>query len=253
MARPIKEGLTYFPVDVDIVQDEKIESLLTIHKEHGFFVFLSLLARIYRHGFFIDISAPETRQTLARVTNCISEEHFTTLLDFMFSVNLFNKKEYETRHILTSDGIKERYNFIKNKRLADRKRYQKKKVISVSETASETIPETPSESTSKRGESKVKQIKLKHIYTSAFNIEPLLERYPNKDGMIKARVYFNRDVKTQDDYDEIQIALENYLNSRRVKDGYVKNCSTWFNNWRDWINYTETKESDEEFKKKWGK
>jgi hypothetical protein len=51
-----------------------------------------------------------------------------------------------------------------------------------------------------------------------------------------AKRYFNSSVKTEDDYRNINIALRNYLASDRVKKGFIKNGSTWFNNWKDWIN-----------------
>jgi len=41
------------------------------------------------------------------------------------------------------------------------------------------------------------------------------------------------------DWLDIQRALGNYLRSETVKKGFIKNGSTWFNNWQDWINYTE--------------
>lgn len=63
--------------------------------------------------------------------------------------------------------------------------------------------------------------------------------YPNKDGKAKAESAFKRTVKTQEDFNLIQKALKNYLNSERVKKGYIKNGSTWFNGWKDWIEYTE--------------
>ena len=60
-------------------------------------------------------------------------------------------------------------------------------------------------------------------------------RYPNKDGRKAAHKYFMASVKTQKDFDDITRALTNYLASERVKKGFVKNGSTWFNNWRDWV------------------
>lgn len=64
-------------------------------------------------------------------------------------------------------------------------------------------------------------------------------RYPNKDGKKHAKRHFESSVKTGEDYARISKALENYLQSKRVREGYVKNASTWFNGWQDWENYTE--------------
>lgn len=61
--------------------------------------------------------------------------------------------------------------------------------------------------------------------------------YPNKDGKKSAMRHFLASVKTVKDWEDINKALANYLESKRVKDGYIKNGSTWFNNWRDWIDF----------------
>jgi len=63
--------------------------------------------------------------------------------------------------------------------------------------------------------------------------------YPKKIGMKVALTHFNASVKTMTDFLDIQKALDHYRKSERVRNGYIQNGSTWFNNWRDWINYTE--------------
>lgn len=73
---------------------------------------------------------------------------------------------------------------------------------------------------------------------TVFNFEDVWSKYPNKDGKKQALKYFRSSVKTEKDMDDIHTALNNYLLSKRVKEGYIKNGSTWFNNWRDWIDVT---------------
>jgi len=70
-----------------------------------------------------------------------------------------------------------------------------------------------------------------------FPFEDLWFKYPNKDGKKKAQHSFKSSVKTEQDWQDINKALENYLQSDKVKAGYIKNASTWFNNWRDWIDF----------------
>lgn len=69
-----------------------------------------------------------------------------------------------------------------------------------------------------------------------FNFEEVWNQYPNKDGRKDALRHFNATVKTVEDFEAIKRALSNYLQSERVQKGFIKNGSTWFNNWRDWIN-----------------
>lgn len=67
--------------------------------------------------------------------------------------------------------------------------------------------------------------------------DELWQRYPAKDGKKAACRFFTASVKTAQDWQDINAALDNYLQSERVRNGYVKNGSTWFNNWRDWVEY----------------
>lgn len=72
-----------------------------------------------------------------------------------------------------------------------------------------------------------------------FDFETIWNKYPNKDGRKQAERSFKATVKTEQDWSDINQALDNYMKSEKVKKGFIKNGSTWFNNWRDWINYVE--------------
>jgi hypothetical protein len=69
-----------------------------------------------------------------------------------------------------------------------------------------------------------------------FSFETVWSKYPNKDGKKIAERSFHSSVKTEQDFKDIVQALENYLKSEKVQKGFIKNGSTWFNNWRDWVN-----------------
>ena len=60
-------------------------------------------------------------------------------------------------------------------------------------------------------------------------------RYPDHSGKKNALRHFLSSVETPDDVIRINKALDNYLRSSKVKAGFVKNGSTWFNEWEDWI------------------
>lgn len=69
--------------------------------------------------------------------------------------------------------------------------------------------------------------------------EEIYLKYPNKVGKKEALHHFEASVKTEQDWQNIQVALKNYLVSSRVAKGFIMNASTFFNNWRDWVNYKE--------------
>lgn len=53
MARPLKEGLDYFPIDVDMAADEKVEFIEAKYGPAGFATIIHLLSAIYRQGYYI--------------------------------------------------------------------------------------------------------------------------------------------------------------------------------------------------------
>lgn len=58
---------------------------------------------------------------------------------------------------------------------------------------------------------------------------------PEPVGKKDAQRHYLASVLSPADAADCLTALENYRGSDRVKNGYVQNASTWFNNWRDWI------------------
>ena len=65
--------------------------------------------------------------------------------------------------------------------------------------------------------------------------EELWMRYPSKVGKQKAMEAFMRTVKTDKDQLDIRKALDNYLLSDRVKNNFIQNGKTWFNDWSGWV------------------
>lgn len=79
--------------------------------------------------------------------------------------------------------------------------------------------------------------KDKPLFSREQAFEQLWAKYPVKDGRKEAERLFHASVGSADDFVRIQKALNNYLKSPKVKGGYVKNGSTWFANWQDWVDY----------------
>ncbi len=65
--------------------------------------------------------------------------------------------------------------------------------------------------------------------------EQIWALYPKPVGKKDALRHYNATVKTPQDVLDIKIALENYKESQEVQKGFIKNGSTWFNQWRDWF------------------
>lgn len=71
--------------------------------------------------------------------------------------------------------------------------------------------------------------------TLSILFEELWLKYPSKVGKDRAYHGFCRTVKTDKDKSDIRKALEHYLQSDRVRSGFVQNGKTWFNDWSGWV------------------
>lgn len=106
-------------------------------------------------------------------------------------------------------------------------------------TLQRDLKETEKKQTIEVEEEKEVEREEERTYGTETNFNAVWSKYPNRQGKKDALRHFRASVKTEDDLRNIVTALENYLKSQRVKNGYVKNGSTWFNDWQSWINPTE--------------
>ena len=86
-----------------------------------------------------------------------------------------------------------------------------------------------------KNEKKEKNEKNKNLFVF---FEKLWKDYPRKDGKKEAERHFNNSVQTDDDCYHIEKALQNYkthILNKKTEYQFIKMGSTWFNNWRDWI------------------
>lgn len=107
MARPIKEGLEYFPLDCDIDQDDKITLIEAQHGLIGFGIAIKLLMKIYNNSYFYEWTEKEQLLFSKRVNVNINEVN--VVINDLVKWGFFDKKLFETEKILTSSGIQKRY------------------------------------------------------------------------------------------------------------------------------------------------
>ncbi|MEL3959681.1 Lin1244/Lin1753 domain-containing protein [Caldifermentibacillus hisashii] len=107
MARPAKEGLDYFPLDVDIDQDDKIALIEAQHGVTGFAVVIKLLMKIYKNSYFYEWTEKEQLLFSKRVNVDINKVN--AIINDCVKWGFFNKELFETYEILTSKGIQRRY------------------------------------------------------------------------------------------------------------------------------------------------
>lgn len=116
MARPQKQGLDYFPLDVDFFYNEKIEAISGEFGIKGELVTIKLLCAIYRNGYFI-VWSELTKMKIARSVPGVSPELLDTIVQRLVKWDFFNKGLFESAHVLSSVSIQNRWKEATRKRL----------------------------------------------------------------------------------------------------------------------------------------
>ena len=175
MARPIKEGLDYFPMDVDILHNIKIRRAIKQYGEKGFMAYAFLLCEIYKNSYYIEIKDNEVFE-LSDLFG-ITEDESLQMLDGLVNLKLFDAEMWKTKRILTSVEIQKRYFTAKIKKsiniktmpyLLDMAIIPVKTQVIAEKTPvnSEEMPQSKVKE-SKVKESIVKESKVKNLYSSS--------------------------------------------------------------------------------------
>lgn len=115
MARPKKRTLDYFEVDVGIAQNLKVRKL--INRKGGaraLGVFMYLLCRIYKNGYYIDCNSDAIFEIAADLYE--QEDYVMEVILYCLEIKLFDQGMYDRHRILTSRGIQERYVALQSQR-----------------------------------------------------------------------------------------------------------------------------------------
>lgn len=108
MARPNKIGLDYFPLDVDIFEDEKMVAISGEFGLKGEITVIKLLCAIYRNGYFI-LWNDLLKFKLLRNLPGVSLELLESIVNRLVLWGFFDKALFDSVEVLTSKGIQTRY------------------------------------------------------------------------------------------------------------------------------------------------
>ena len=105
MARPIKTGLDYFPLDVDM--DEKIELIEAKHGLLGFGLVIKLFQRIYKKGYYFNVT--EDKLLLIKKQLNVDINFINDCINDSCHWGVFHSDLFSRYKILTSKGIQKRF------------------------------------------------------------------------------------------------------------------------------------------------
>lgn len=107
MARPIKQGLDYFPLDVGLLQDIKIRKMMRSQKD-SIAVLIALLCNIYRdEGYYMGFDDDEC--FLISEDAGVSVGAVQSVVNKALQVGFFDEILFQEHKILTSVGIQKRF------------------------------------------------------------------------------------------------------------------------------------------------
>ncbi len=114
MARPIKEGLDYFPFDVDFFFDRKIKRLRVSYGSDGICVYLYILCQIYGDkGYYVQFDDDlilDISDTLS-----ISENSTRQIVGYLLSRSLLDSTLAQSVKVLSAKSVQRRFQEAKKK------------------------------------------------------------------------------------------------------------------------------------------
>lgn len=108
MARPIKQGLSYFPFDVSFFSDRKVRKIIRGCGPGSPTILICLLCNIYEDQGYYILWDEELPFDIADTVG-VSEGAVKELIKKAVDVDFFDKEMFEKEHILTSRGIQSRF------------------------------------------------------------------------------------------------------------------------------------------------
>jgi hypothetical protein len=110
MARPFKQGLQYFPMDVNVFEDEKIEELNYRCGPLAESIYIRILTMVYANGYYLEMSLDLLARTLHKKmgTRWIKLEKVRECIDACLEIGLLNR-ELSAQGVITSVPIQKQF------------------------------------------------------------------------------------------------------------------------------------------------
>jgi hypothetical protein len=242
MARPVKEGLDYYPKNTDYFNDRKVRRLLKEFGCKGFVIFDYLLCVIYQDkGYYVVYDDELAFDISDALDNGITDGTVNEVVNGCVRIGLFNKSLFDSSKVLTSSGIQKRYVLVKRTRVID----ERIRVIDVetqvkSETSTQRKEKESKEKKSKGKESEGNAHAHKFIYmiegeeiysvdeTLQKNFMPLFTDFKLKHGELKIKKWVQEfselhNQKSWKDLQDFRHHISSYIKISSEKDNGKNN------------------------------
>lgn len=109
MARPLKTGLDYFPLDVDFFNDDKLQFIAARFEERGELITVKLLCKIYKNGYYLHWDEDQALLFAKGVGSNCSHALVKDVVFELVKRGFFDRSMFDSFSVLTSYGIQKRY------------------------------------------------------------------------------------------------------------------------------------------------
>lgn len=192
MARPLKKGLSYFPLESDLLENRKVKRLVRTYGSDGIAVYITVVCDIYRvNGYYLS-EDKDYCEDVGLILN-LPEKRVREILNYCCESGLFDEGLWLTKKVYTSLWIQDHYRDIcKRSRncihpelllLSEMDEIVTDQVVSVPETPV-FATETPTKEKKKEKESKKEEKEPSSL--SSLSFSPEMEAFAKELG-----TYFN--------------------------------------------------------------
>lgn len=234
MARPRKDGLDYYPMDVNFLGDIKVKKVIRSHGIQAVAVILHLLGTVYRDNGYYATYDDDLLFITADELN-LEEKYVKDVVEKLLEVDFFSREQAEKNKVLTSIGIQERY----------RKATERRISVNINDSLCIQKPCSSGVNDSRSTQSKVKESKVKEskvedrdasdlaeaskLSKSENEVAKIFEFYKNNIGVPTPFVQQNITQWVDDTNPElVMLAIEKAIKDNVFKFSYAE---TILNSW----------------------
>lgn len=164
MARPRKDGLDYYPMDVNFLGDIKVKKVIHSHGIQAVAVILHLLGTVYRDNGYYATYDDDLLFITADELN-LEEKYVKDVVEKLLEVDFFSREQAEKNKVLTSIGIQERY----------RKATERRISVNINDSLCIQKPRSKVENVDRSTQSKVKESKVNKSKVKESSTDDLAE------------------------------------------------------------------------------
>lgn len=125
MARPIKKGLSYFPLDVGVFKDKRITKIERKFGVYGSSIFLRILTMVYEYGYYLEMTEEDLIYDLIHQVGVgkISYQRVRNVILMCCELGILDEPLFR-QGVITSDGIQKQFiRIAKRRKVVDISKY----------------------------------------------------------------------------------------------------------------------------------